>query len=105
MVKILTYCFDLDLTLCLTSGLDYNRAVPIQERINVVNELYRLGHEIKIYTARGTETGISWEEVTKNQLKLWRLKYHGVYFGKPSADFYIDDKGVKDSDFFRDLLH
>ena len=36
--------------------------------------------------------GIDWSEMTKKQLDSWGLKYHELHFGKPAADFYIDDK-------------
>ena len=42
------YCFDLDGTLCHTEGSDYPRAIPMQERIDAVNELYENGHTIYI---------------------------------------------------------
>ena len=31
---------------------------------------------------------------TYKQLKNWGLKFDELYFGKPSADFYIDDKSL-----------
>jgi len=31
---------------------------------------------------------------------LWGCKYHQLFLGKPSGDFYIDDKGINDTDFF-----
>ena len=37
---------------------------------------------------------------TKNQLIEWGVKHHDLFLGKPAADFYIDDKGIKDEDFF-----
>ena len=50
--------------------------------------------EITLFTARGTVTKIDWEKVTINQLKKWNVKYHRLLFGKPDADFYVDDKAV-----------
>ena len=38
---------------------------------------------------------------TKNQLKKWGLRFNKLILGKPSADFYIDDKGIKDEDYFK----
>ena len=35
---------------------------------------------------------IDHSELTQSQLKKWGLKYHELHFGKPDADFYIDDK-------------
>ena len=71
--KLLVLQFDLDGTLCTVpttaKGLkDYANAVPIQDRINKVNELYYEGHLIKIETARGAQTDQDWKEFTKEQL-------------------------------------
>jgi len=90
------YCFDIDGTICsLVKNADYTKARPYPNRIKMVNQLYDIGHTIKYFTARGTTTGIDWQEVTKNQLKKWGAKYHELIFGKPEADFYIDDKGIQ----------
>ena len=95
------YCFDLDGTLCRTDGLNYEMAKPIDSHIKKVNKLYELGNTIKIFTARGTETGIDWTNVTHNQLLAWGINYHELLFGKPAADLYIDDKG-QGLDFFNE---
>ena len=34
------------------------------------------------------------KKITLNQLKKWKVKFHKIYFGKPSSDFYIDDKAL-----------
>ena len=93
------YCFDIDDTICITQGLNYSLSKPILERISRINELFEDGHTIKLYTARGSKTGIDWSEITKSQLILWGLKFHELHFGKPYADFYIDDKAVNEKDF------
>ena len=94
------YCFDLDNTLCRSLGDDYERSTPIEERIQAVNELYDQGHTVIVLTARGSLTGKNLEEFTAMQLRNWGLRYHSLQLGKPFADFYIDDKAVKDTDFF-----
>ena len=38
--------------------------------------------------------------LTKMQLDIWGCKYHDLILGKPSGDYYIDDKGIKDAEFF-----
>ena len=109
------YCFDLDGTLCtlevdgMKEGkekdvLQYNNAVPIVDRIKIVNSLYDDGHKIIIETARGTTSKIDWYEDTKKQLDGWGLKYHELRTGiKQCADIYIDDKGQHCDDFFGDI--
>jgi trehalose-6-phosphatase len=95
-----TYCFDLDGTLCTITDAQYANAQPIRERIQVVNDLFDKGSKVIIHTARGSTTGIDWTDLTQHQLVTWNVKYHKLQLGKPFADVYIDDKGVKDSDFF-----
>jgi hypothetical protein len=88
------YCFDIDGTLCTNTEGTYDQAQPYPDRIARVNTLYEAGHKIFLYTARGSTTGISWEKLTREQLKSWGVKYHEVYFGKPTANIYVDDKGI-----------
>ena len=59
------YVFDIDGTLCtLVNNADYKKAQPLPNRIEIVNKLYDEGHYIKLYTARGSQTGIDWSEIT-----------------------------------------
>ena len=90
-----TYCFDLDGTLCTLTDGDYEKAEPIIDRIQKVNKLYDEKNTIIINTARGFVTGTNWEKVTKKQLSDWNVKYNYLYFNKPAADFYIDDKALE----------
>ena len=86
------YFIDLDNTLCITIDGNYNNSTPIIERINYVNELKEKGHEITIWTARGTKSGNNYEELTKTQLEEWNVQYDHLLFKKPDYDIYIDDK-------------
>ncbi len=103
----MVYCFDLDGTLCtvVKNGKGhklYNEAVPIPDRIAKVNQLYDEGNLIKIETARGAQTDMDWKDFTKQQLANWGVKYHVLRVGtKLHADYYIDDKGISDVDFFK----
>ena len=42
----------------------------------------------------------SFYDLTVRQLLEWNVKYHELHLGKPSGDVYVDDKGIKDEDFF-----
>ena len=42
------------------------------------------------------------EPLTKLQLDIWGCKYHQLVMGKPSGDYYIDDKAWPDHVFFND---
>jgi len=79
--------------------MDYQESQPIQARIRKINHLYDLGNTIVLLTARGSESGVDWSAVTSAQLASWGLKYHKLVFGKPAADFYVDDKGISSHDF------
>jgi histidinol phosphatase-like enzyme len=104
------YVFDLDGTLCSLTDGDYSKSIPIYSRIEKVNELYESGNNIVIYTARGMKRSNDdvkksselFEKLTKEQLRSWGVKFHSLVMGKPSSDVYIDDKGVKDYNFFKD---
>tara|TARA_B000000557_G_C20810707_1_gene459968 strand:+ start:2841 stop:3137 length:297 start_codon:yes stop_codon:yes gene_type:complete len=86
------YCIDIDGTLCTKGHEDYKFSKPFPDRINEINKLYESGNKIIIFTARGSFTGIDWQDFTINQLDDWGLKYHEIIFGKPHADIFIDDR-------------
>lgn len=88
-----TFCFDIDGVIAtIVPGNDYSESGPRAEMIAHINALFDQGHRIILNTARGTMTGIDWSDVTKKQLEAWGLRYHELHFGKPAADYYIDDK-------------
>ncbi len=104
------YIVDIDGTICSQSGTNYESAEPILSRIQKLNELFDQGHEIVYFTARGMgrHDGNShrayrqFYEFTRQQLLDWGVKYTDLRLGKPAGDVYIDDKGVRDVDFFGD---
>tara|TARA_B110000977_G_scaffold168997_1_gene218580 strand:+ start:183 stop:536 length:354 start_codon:yes stop_codon:yes gene_type:complete len=97
-----TYCFDIDNTICRTIKSNYKRSKPIKKNIDFINFLYEQGNIIKIYTARymgrtndnPIEATKKAKKITLLQLKEWKIKYHKIFFGKPSSDIYIDDKNM-----------
>lgn len=88
------YCFDIDGTICSNTEGNYEEAKPFFEIIEKVNKLFEEGNTIYFYTARGATTGIDWKKTTKIQFQNWGVKYHKIFFGKPTADIYIDDKCI-----------
>ena len=113
------YCFDIDGTICDTPPNVYpwNGAVPRMSRIKKINELYDEGATIYLMTARGfihssaihdnisdaqTEADNFARSKTEAQLTKWGVKYHKLYFGKPRAVTYVDDRAVSDLQFFQD---
>lgn len=97
----MTYCLDIDGTICTDTGGDYRHAEPFPDVIEQVNRLYDAGHVILLYTARGSTTGIEWREATEEQLRAWGVRHHGLYLGKPTADVYIDDKALNAAEWRR----
>jgi uncharacterized HAD superfamily protein len=107
----MTYVFDIDGTICTSAiNLDYENSQPLVERIALVNKLYDEGHTIFFQTARGMgrcdnvveEAYERFYDMTLQQLDSWGVKYHRLFLGKPAGDIYVDDKGIKDEDFFTD---
>lgn len=86
--------------MCRTDGLNYEDSEPIEERLDLVNQLYDSGNEIIIFTARGSISGRDFNELTRQQLLNWNVSYHRLILGKPAADFYIDDKAIFSEHFF-----
>jgi len=105
------YCFDLDGTICDTPcnpdghGQRYWDSIPIPFMVETVNRLYDEGNHIIIMTARGRGSGKDWTELTTNSLKEWGVKYHELepMFHKPTADLFIDDKGINVEDWKKTL--
>jgi len=100
MRKLITFCFDLDNTICTTKNSNYSTSRPKPNAIKMINELYDNGHIIKINTARymgrnndnikkASKQGF---KKTHKQLKSWGLKFHKLVISKLAADIYIDDK-------------
>jgi hypothetical protein len=90
----MTYCFDIDGTLCTNTHGKYEEARPLPKVIDRLNALFDAGHQILLFTARGSTTKIDWRALTEKQLSEWGVKYHTLLLGKPQADVYIDDRGM-----------
>lgn len=97
----MTYCFDIDGTLCTNTEGDYEHARPLPDVITRVNALHAAGHTVLLQTARGATTGIDWRLITEKQMRDWGVHYHRLYFGKPTADLYVDDKAINVRDWIR----
>ena len=95
------YCFDIDGTIFETplndfQKPDYENSRPIPFMIDQVNRLFREGNYIILQTARGKSSGIDWTELTVRQLREFKCNYNELFpmFSKPTADIFIDDKGI-----------
>lgn len=96
---------DLDGTICEVKREDesYEDVLPIEGAIDRIRELRMAGHYIIISTARNMRTCDSnVGKVMKNVGKItldWLdkhdVEYDEIFFGKPNADVYIDDRAIR----------
>lgn len=95
------FCFDLDNTLVTKPRVegDYSTCEPIDANINFLKHLKKLGHYIIISTARRMKTHLGnvnavikdIGKLTIDQLDNFDIPYDELHFGKPYANYYIDD--------------
>ena len=98
------FCFDLDNTLVTYPKIpgDYASVEPIKKTIGYLRFLKEQGNYIIIYTARRMKTHkgnlgcilADVGKITLDTLERFNIPYDEVFFGKPHADFYIDDLAV-----------
>lgn len=97
--EIKTFVFDLDRTLIYDTNDNQN---IITKNTEFLNKLYDLGHKIIIHTSRGMKKFDGdlnkiiqyYKPIIEKILRDNNIKYHELLFGKPYADFYIDDKSI-----------
>lgn len=91
------YAVDLDWTLCEWEFWWEWEPKPLLDRIEKINNLYKEWNIILIYTARDP----SYFQLTFAWLIKYWVMHHWINMkSKPWADIYIDDKAIKDTDFF-----
>ena len=105
------FIFDIDNTICTTIKNDYKNSKPKKKIINLINSLKKKGHKIVFYTSRymgRTKQNVklvnkNYKLRTEKQLKKWGLKYDKLMMGKPSYDFFIDDRSLnpKNANIFK----
>ena len=108
-MKKLIFCFDIDNILCISPNNNYKKSKPIKKNIRLVNYLINNGHFVKLFTSR--YMGRNKDNIKKAkaqgykktylQLKNWGLKFNELRFGKPSYDYFLDDKNI----FFKKDWH
>lgn len=101
------FVIDIDGVICDEEKSVFERK-PYKKRIDYINKLYDEGHEIVYFTARGMRSQNDdqyrsdqvYRMATEHQLNDWNCKYHALFFGKPNADVYIDNKNLMMDEFF-----
>lgn len=96
---------DLDGTICpiKKSNEQYSDLKPFDEAITRLREMRAAGHYIIIQTARNMATQESnlgkvmknIGKVTLEWLERYDVPYDEIYFGKPNAQLYIDDRAFR----------
>lgn len=106
-----TIMVDIDETISYYEGKrSYDLAKPIQENVDLVNQLYDEGCYIIMWTARGgsessKKAGRCYYDFTLEQLKSWGVKFHELSTGskgnyiKPAFDLVLDDKAMSIEQF------
>lgn len=101
-----TIVIDLDDTICSTRNRDFKNSIPNKQVIDKINKLYDKGWKIIIFTARGgkscktlEEKELKYRQITEEWLKNNNVKYNTLMFGKPNADYYVDDKNISIEEF------
>lgn len=93
---------DIDDTILTVINRDFVNAIPKENIINKINMLHKLGTRIILFTARGMKSQdnnvvkaeLKYRVITEDWLKRNGVKYDELLFGKPNADYYVDDKAM-----------
>jgi capsule biosynthesis phosphatase len=98
------FCFDLDNTLVTSPSIpgDYSSVLPIDRNISFLKKVKAAGGYVIIYTARrmrthaGNTSAVVADvaQVTIQTLQEFGIPYDELAFGKPWAQFYIDDLAI-----------
>lgn len=99
-MKKKVFIFDIDNTICTTKKNFYKSSRPKKKIVNLINNLKDKGHIVKIFTSRymgrnNEKTSIvkkKYYQETYKYLKKWNIKFDKLIMGKPSYDYFIDDK-------------
>ncbi len=96
---------DLDGTICpiKENGQSYEELKPLTGAVEKIREFKAAGHYVIIQTARNMATQESnlgkvmrnIGKITLDWLEKYQVPYDEIYFGKPNAHLYIDDRGFR----------
>ena len=114
MYEGLTFCFDIDGTLCPIKKKEeeYIDLVPYTDMIDKLREYKEGGAKIVLFTSRnmnsyGGNIGLINANTAKVLLKWldkWDIPYDEIIYGKPwpgHKGFYVDDRTVRPDEFLK----
>lgn len=114
MYEGLTFCFDIDGTLCPIKKKDeeYIDLIPYKEMVHKLREYKEGGAKIVLFTSRnmnsyGGNIGLINANTAKVLLKWldkWEIPYDEIIYGKPwpgHKGFYVDDRTVRPDEFLK----
>lgn len=114
MYEGLTFCFDIDGTLCPIKKKDeeYIDLIPFKEMVDKLREYKEGGAKIVLFTSRnmnsyGGNIGLinaNTAKVLLKWLEKWEIPYDEVIYGKPwpgHKGFYVDDRTVRPDEFLK----
>lgn len=114
MYEGLTFCFDIDGTLCPIKKKEeeYIDLVPYKEMVDKLREYKEGGAKIVLFTSRnmnsyGGNIGMINANTAKVLLKWldkWEIPYDEIIYGKPwpgHKGFYVDDRTVRPDEFLK----
>jgi len=104
-----TLVIDIDDTILTVSNRDFLNTKPFREVITKINELHEIGYKIILLTARGMKSQNNdsekakqkYDKITKEWLERHNVYYDELLFGKPNADYYVDDKAMPPKEFVK----
>ena len=95
---------DLDGTICeiKKAGQSYTELLPLPGAVERIHALKATNHYVIISTARNMQTCESnlgkvmknVGRITLEWLERYGIEYDEIYFGKPNAEVYIDDRAI-----------
>lgn len=92
------FCFDLENTLVTRPSVpgDFSTCKPIESNVRFVRSLSNMGHTIIVQSTAAAGIMKSGEvfHAIIQMLEDLNIPHDDVHFGKPKADFYIDDEAV-----------
>lgn len=114
MYEGLTFCFDIDGTLCPIKKKEeeYIALVPYKEMIDKLREYKEGGAKIVLFTSRNMNSyngnigliNANTAKVLLKWLDKWDIPYDEIIYGKPwpgHHGFYVDDRTIRPDEFLK----